>query len=125
MLRAGGAYTAGFVARLLTAMQESPVQRALSAATAAFVVAVAAFAMLLPPLSSHMLDSVLRTTFIALVLAAALFLHWIFLAIAVRRLGRSVAGWVALSVVLCPIGSVAALVLLHWLRDEETAARAA
>jgi len=108
-------------------MQETPVQRALNAATAAFVVAVAAFAMLLPPLSGHMLDSVLRTTFVALLLAAALFLHWIFLAIAARRLGRSVAGWVALSVVLCPVGSVAALVLLHWFRADETdpAARAA
>lgn len=108
-------------------MQETPVQRALNAATAAFVVAAAAFAMLLPPLSGHTLDSVLRTTFIALLLASALFLHWIFLAIAARRLGRSAVRWVALSVVLCPIGSVAALVLLHWLRAEETdtAARAA
>jgi hypothetical protein len=33
-------------------------------------------------------------------------------------MGRSMAGWVALSVLLFPVGSAAALIVLSWLGDE-------
>jgi hypothetical protein len=106
-------------------MPETPAQRALGASTAALIVAFVAFALLLPPLASGPSESVLRTILVALALAAGLLLHWIFLAIGARRLGRSAAGWVTLSVVLCPLGSIVALVLLAWLRAETDAAPAA
>ena len=56
------------------------------------------------------------TTWVAtgLAIALAMPLHWVFLGIAARRLGRSVAGWVGLSVLLFPVGSAAALILLAW-----------
>ncbi len=97
---------------------ESPAQKVLSAATAALVVAVACIAMFLPPLVDHTVDSVLRVVAVALTLAVALLLHWVFVGIAAGRLDRSVAGWVALSCLLFPVGSAAALILLGWFSNE-------
>ena len=54
-------------------------------------------------------------------LTGALLLHWAFLGIAARRMARSVAGWVSLSVLLFPIGSAVALILLSWFGDEDRA----
>jgi len=106
-------------------MAETPAQRALTAATVSLVVAAGCLALLIPPLSAVTLGSVLRTVIVSLTLASALLLHWVFLAIAARRLGRSVGGWVGLSVLLCPVGSAAALILLAWFRSEsETPAHA-
>ena len=99
-------------------MTESPAQRALTAATVSLLLAVGCIAMFLPPLGAHTVDSVLRTVATALVLACALLLHFVFVGIAASRLGRSVASWVSLSVLLFPIGSAAALILLNWFGDE-------
>jgi hypothetical protein len=99
-------------------MNEHPAQRALTAATVSLAVAVACIAMYLPPLAAHTLDSVLRTVTVALVMACALLLHAVFLGIAAARMGRSVASWVSLSLLLFPIGSAAALILLSWFADE-------
>jgi len=99
-------------------MAETPAQRALTASTVSLVVAAGCIAMFLPPLAAQTVDSVLRSAFFGVTLAAALLLHWVFLAIATRRLGRSVAGWLSLSVLLFPVGSAAALILLSWFRDE-------
>ncbi len=99
-------------------MAETPAQRAIGAATAALVVAAGCIAMFLPPMTAVTTASVPRTVFFGLVLAAALLLHWVYVAIAARRLGRSVAGWLALSVLLFPVGSAAALILLSWFREE-------
>jgi hypothetical protein len=102
-------------------MTESRSQRALTASTASLIVATACIAMFLPPLARQTLDSVLRMALFGCALSAALILHWVFLAIAARRLGRSVAGWLALAVVLFPVGSAAALILLNWFREEAEA----
>ena len=104
---------------------ESPSQRALSAATAALVVALACIAMFLPPLVERTVDSVLRTVLIGVTLSVAILVHWAFVGIAARHLGRSVIGWVALSVLLFPVGSAAALMLLGWFRTEGEAPRLA
>lgn len=104
---------------------ESPAQRALSAATAALVVAVACLVMFLPPMVERTVESVLRTVLVGVTLAAAAMLHWVFVGIAAQRLGRSVAGWVALALLLFPVGSVAALVLLGWFRNESETPAAA
>lgn len=99
-------------------MHETPAQRALTASTIALVVAVACVMAFLPPLAGRTLESVLRIVLTGLVLAGAVLLHWVFLGIAARRLGRSVAGWVALAALLFPIGGAAALILFNWFGDE-------
>lgn len=99
-------------------MSETPAQRALTASAVALVVAIACVAMFLPPLHERMTDSVLRTVTVACVLALALPLHWVFLAIAARRMQRSVAGWLSLAILLFPIGGAAALILLSWFSAE-------
>ena len=99
-------------------MKESPAGRALAAATICLLFVVACVALFLPPLNARLVDSVLALVATGCVLAAALLLHAVFLGIAAHRMGRSVAGWVALSVLLFPVGSAAALVVLSWLGDE-------
>jgi glucan phosphoethanolaminetransferase (alkaline phosphatase superfamily) len=101
---------------------EDPAQRALTASTLALVVAVAAGLLFLPPFLERYLTSVVHLVGNALVLATALLLHWVFLAMAVRRLQRPMAGWVALAVALFPLGGAAALILLTWFSDEAGAA---
>lgn len=96
---------------------ESPAQRALSAATAALVVAVACIAMFLPPLLDRTLESVWRIVLVGVTLGVAVLLHWAFLGVAARHLGRSVLGWVGLSLLLFPVGSAAALMLLGWFHN--------
>jgi len=98
--------------------QENPAQRALNASTLALVVAVAALLLFLPPFFERFLTAVEFVVGNALVLSTALLLHWIFLAIGARRMRRSVPGWVALAVVLFPVGGAAALILLGWFSDE-------
>ena len=97
---------------------ETPAQRALSAATVALAAALIGLALFLPPLLDRTTASVLRTVATACGLAVALVLHWVFVAIAARRMERSVAGWTALSVLLFPIGSATALVLLSWFSND-------
>lgn len=102
-------------------MSETPAQRAITASAVSLLVAGGCLALFLPPLGNEIGESPLRAVFFGTTLAVALLLHWVFLAIATKRLGRSVAGWLSLSVLLCPVGSVAALVLLAWFREESEA----
>ena len=97
---------------------ESPARRALAASTLALVAALAATLLFLPPFFQRYLDGVAYMVGDALVLATALSLHWVFLGIAARRMRRSVAGWVSLAVLLYPVGSAAALILITWFGDE-------
>lgn len=99
-------------------MNETPASRALAAATVSLLIAVACVALFLPPLNDRLLDSVLAVVAVGCGLASALLVHAVFLGIAAHRMGRSVAGWVALSVLLFPVGSAAALIVLSWLGDE-------
>ena len=99
-------------------MQESPAQRALTASGVALALALTAIALFLPPLAEATLASVLRVVGTGLALAIGLLLHWVFLGIAAHRMGRSRGGWVGLAVLLFPVGSVAALVLLSWFAHE-------
>ena len=85
------------------------------------VLALACLAMFIPPLVQSTVSSPLRTTAVGVVLAVALLLHWVYLAIAVRRMQRSLLGWLALAVLLFPVGSAMALILLSWWGDETPA----
>ena len=94
-------------------------QRPLIDATLALLAALAGIAMFLPPLVQATTGSVLRSVGAGLLIALAMLSHWVFLGIAARRLNRSVAGWVGLSVGLFPVGGAAALILLAWLLADE------
>ena len=106
-------------------MTETPAQRALTASTIALAVAAVCVALFLPPLADRVLPSVLRTVAVGVTLAVALPLHWVFVGIAARRMHRSVAGWVALAVLLAPVGGAAALIVLRWFSDDGAAGSAA
>ena len=110
---------------MTAAMNESPGQRALTASTLGLVAAVACIAMFLPPLAERTTATPLRAAATGAALACAMLLHWVFLGIGARRLQRSVAGWLGLSVLLFPVGSAAALILLSWLEDDGRAQPAA
>lgn len=107
-------------------MHETPAQRALTLSTAALVVAVTCIAMFVPPFVQHTVASVLRTVALGLMLGAGVLAHWFYLVAAARHQGRPVAAPLAMSVLLFPIGSAAALMLLGArAEDPEHAARAA
>lgn len=99
-------------------MPATPAQRALAASTVALLVALACIVMLLPPMVEQTMASMPRVVAVGLVLACAVGLHWVFLGFGARRMARSVAGWVALAVLLFPIGGAMALILLNWINDE-------
>lgn len=101
---------------------ESPAQRALNASTVALLVAVGCLLLYMPPFHERYLEGPAHLAGNGLVLATAVLLHWVFLGIGVRRLGRPVPGWVALAVLLFPVGGAAALILLTWFGDESEAA---
>lgn len=87
-------------------------QRALADSALALLAACAAVAMFLPPLAAATLASVPRSVVAGLTIALAMPLHWLFLGVAARRFGRSVAAWVGMAVLLFPVGGAAALILL-------------
>jgi len=99
-------------------MKETAVQSALTASALALVVAFACIAAFLPPMLAQTLGSIPRTALLGCAIAVAIPVHWAFLGIAARRMGRSVARWVGLAVLLFPVGGIAALILLGWLGDE-------
>ena len=100
-------------------MNLSSARRALADSTLALVVAGAGIASFMPPLVTATTASVLRTVATALAIAVAVLLHWAFLGVGARRMGQRVVPWVALSVLLFPVGAVAALILLGWFAHEQ------
>lgn len=96
----------------MTPRLEAAAHRALAGAAAALLAALGCIALLLPPLAERTLAAPLRTALTVLALAGAMLLHWWLLGRAARRLQQSVVAWVGLSVLLFPVGSAAALLLL-------------
>jgi hypothetical protein len=99
-------------------MNDSPAQRAVTAATLALVVCAACIVAFLPPMVATTLESVPKTLLLGVALATSVVLHWVFVGLAAHRMGRSPAFWVGFSVLLFPVGSVASLILLGWLLGE-------
>lgn len=85
---------------------------ALTAAALALAVCALGGALLLLPPSAAAAQLPWRTQTLLATLAVAALMHWFYLARAARLMGRHIAGWLALSVLLFPIGSAAAVVLL-------------
>jgi hypothetical protein len=95
-------------------MSDRPASPALSASAVALLLFAAGVLMFLPPLVEATVASVPRTVLFGLVIAASFLLHFVFLGIAAQRQGRRVLPWVALALLLFPVGSIVALVLLAW-----------
>jgi predicted ABC-type exoprotein transport system permease subunit len=93
-------------------------RRAITDSALAWLAACVAVAMFLPPFLTATTSSVARVVLTAVAVGVALALHFALLAMAVRRMGRSVRAWVGLAVLLFPVGGAAALVLLGWLLHE-------
>lgn len=98
---------------------------ALSASAVALLLCGAGVMMFLPPLVDETVASLPRTALFGLVIAASLVLHFVFLAIAAQREGRSPVRWVTPALLVPVIGSIVALVLLAWFENEARAAAAA
>lgn len=98
---------------------------ALGASAAFLVLSLACLAMFIPPMVTQTVSSPLRAAGTGILLAAALLLHWAFLGIAARRMQRSLLGWLALAVLLFPVGSAMALILLSWFDDQRHGAAGA
>jgi quinol-cytochrome oxidoreductase complex cytochrome b subunit len=100
------------------------------AANAATSSAVALFAFaggvmsFVPPWLDTTVASVPRCIFFGLVIAVSFVLHFVYLGITVRRLGRNVIGWVILAVLTFPIASIVGLVVFGWRQSEHSQARA-
>jgi hypothetical protein len=96
-------------------------RRAITDSALALLAACLAVGLFLPPFVTATTGSVLRTVLTGLAIGVAVLLHWVLLGVAAARLGRSVAHWVGLAVLLFPVGGAAALVLLGWQVDEHEA----
>ena len=105
-------------------MTDHRASSALTAGALALLVGTLCGALLLPPMAQAVPAVPFVRASLLLTLVVAALAHWFFLVRAASRLGRHVPGWLALSVLLFPIGSAAALVLLGWLLDEPHAAPA-
>jgi hypothetical protein len=99
-------------------MPPTPAQRAVSAALLSLVAFGGCFYFLLSGTLGTTWQSVPAPAVLGIGMCVALFLHWFFVGLAAQRLGRSVWGWVTLSVLLFPIASITALILYHWLERE-------
>jgi uncharacterized membrane protein len=102
-------------------MSDRPASPAISASAVALLLFGAGVLMFMPPLVEATVESVPRTVLFGLIVAASLVLHFIFLGIAVQRQGRRVAVWVVSAMLLFPVGSIVALVLLAWHDGEDRA----
>ena len=96
----------------MTTIHARSAQRALVDSALALLAACLAIAMFLPPLAEATTASAWREGAAAAVVVLALTWHWLSLAAAARRLEVSPGGWLALAVLFCPVGGVAALLLL-------------
>lgn len=99
-------------------MTDHRASSALTSAALALLVGAMCGALLLPPMVQAVPALPFARASLLFTLGLAALAHWFFLVRAASRMGRHVPGWLALSVLLFPIGSAAALVMLGWLQHE-------
>jgi hypothetical protein len=99
-------------------MTSAPAQRAVSAAMLSLLAFGGCLYLVISRALGPTAHSMPVPVMAAIGMCISLFLHWIFVGLAAQRLGRSVAGWVALTVLLFPIASIVAGILYYWLEDE-------
>lgn len=93
---------------------QHPSERSYQASITAFMVAVLAIACFIPPLARYLgsHDRPLIATVLGITIATAYCAHLVFLGMTVSRMRRSVVGWLMLAILLAPLGSILALVVL-------------
>ncbi|HWW68565.1 MAG TPA: hypothetical protein VN089_01365 [Duganella sp.] len=100
-------------------MQVARAQQPIAAAAVTLVVWVACIASFLPPLSKYTTASVPLIILAGIGIAVSAILHLIFVGVAAKRLGRSPALWVAITLCGFPIASIVGLILFEWFSDTE------
>ncbi|HEX7984290.1 MAG TPA: hypothetical protein VF616_12300 [Duganella sp.] len=100
-------------------MQVARAQQPIAAAAVTLVVWVLCIASFLPPLSKYTTGSVLLMTLAGIGIAVSAILHLIFVGVAAKRLGRSPALWVVITLCGFPIVSIIGLILFEWFSDEK------
>jgi heme/copper-type cytochrome/quinol oxidase subunit 4 len=100
-------------------MQVARAQQPIAAAAVTLVVWVICVAAFLPPLNTHITDSVPLVIIAGLGIAVSLVLHLIFIGMAARRLGRSAVLWVIVALCFLPIASIVGLILFEWFSEQE------
>lgn len=99
-------------------MQQSPVSRAVAAATISLVVFALSVGAFVPPFLERTVSSVPLTVAFGIAIAASLVLHVAFVGIAAHRANRPASMWALLTVVLFPVGSIVGLILFEWFSSQ-------
>ncbi len=91
-----------------------PAERSYQASITAFVFALLAIACFIPPLAGYVgaHRSPLVAALLGIAIGVAYCAHLMFLGITVARMRRSLFGWLALAILLAPLGSILALIVL-------------
>ena len=105
-------------------MQVARAQQPIAAAAVTLVTWALCIAAFLPPLSQYTLKSVPLIVLAGIGIAVSLILHLVFIGVAARRLGRSVAVWVIIALFGFPVASVIGLILFEWFSDKKNQAAA-
>ena len=100
-------------------MQVARAQQPIAAAAVTLVVCALCIAAFLPPLNKYTTASVPLVILAGLGIAVSAILHLIFVGMAAKRLGRSPALWVVITVCGFPIVSIIGLILFEWFSDAE------
>lgn len=99
------------------------VKSAIESAALALLVAACSLWFLISMNESEVEHTAAKITLVAIALAASVILHLVFVGLAVQRDGRPLAGWMALSILMCPVGSIITMVLIGWLSAERERAQ--
>jgi F0F1-type ATP synthase membrane subunit a len=105
-------------------MQVARAQQPIAAAAVTLVLWILGVASFLPPLVKYTTHSVLLMIVAGLGIAVCLVLHLVFIGIAAKRLGRSPALWVIISLCFMPVASIIGLILFEWFSEQEKQATA-
>ncbi|RZT11386.1 hypothetical protein SAMN05216319_0133 [Duganella sp. CF402] len=100
-------------------------QQPIAAAAVTLVLLIVSIASFLPPLfEKYTSQSVLFIIAAGISTCVCLVLHFVFIGIAAKRLGRAPLLWVLLALFTFPIGSIIGLILFEWFSQEQKQASA-
>ena len=103
-------------------MQIAHAKQAIAAAAVTLVCWIIGVACFLPPLIQHTLQSVLLIIAAGIGIFVSMVLHLIFIGMAARRLGRSPAVWVSVTLFGFPVASIIGLILFEWFSENQAPA---
>jgi quinol-cytochrome oxidoreductase complex cytochrome b subunit len=87
---------------------------AVTSSTIALLAFAGSVLQFIPPWLDTTVESVPRCIFFGIVIAVSIVFHFVFLATAARRVGRSATLWVILGIVFFPIASIVGLIMFGW-----------